>query len=216
MAEHGDSTHHFEHRTPRFAQCFRRLQTFSGTTNYMKKNLWSAIFGVVSALGVEAVRLPEYENRKETARLWAEDIGNQIKGDALQRQRNEIKRLELEVENLAPIIRDHEWRADLLKRSLAAIAELRRKKKSILQKTVAPIVYGRWEIHELESASAQYWRELREGFGRPARETFGKLVAMNKTWEELTRDEKSDLNCPEAGRVNRRRRKTLTKKTTCV
>lgn len=184
--------------------------------NYVKKNLWSAVFGVVSALGVEAVRLPEYEDRKEIAREWAEDIGSQAKADALRRQRNEIKRLEREAKSLAPIIRDHKWRVDLLKRSLAAIAELRRKKRPILQKTVAPIVYGRREIHELESASAQYWRELTQGFGSPAKETFGKLVAVNKTWEELTRDEKSELNCPEAGRVNRRRRKSPEKKSTSV
>lgn len=38
------------------------------------------------------------------------------------------------------------------------------------------------------------------------------MVAVNKTWEELTSDEKNDLNCPEAERVNRRRRKTPEKK----
>jgi len=185
-------------------------------TDYMRKNLWNAVFGVVSALGVEAVRLPEYENRKETTRQWADDIGNQAKADALRRQRNEIKRLEREARSLAPIIRDHEWRVDLLRRSLAAIAELRREKKPILQKTVAPIVYGRREIHELESASAQYWRELAQGFGRPAKETFNKLVAVNRTWEELSKNEKSDLNCPEAGRLNIRRRKTPAKKASSV
>jgi hypothetical protein len=38
------------------------------------------------------------------------------------------------------------------------------------------------------------------------------LVCVNKTWEELTKEEKTDLNCPEAKRVNRRRRKTSAKK----
>lgn len=179
---------------------------------YLRKNLWSTIFGIVKNLGDEAVKLPDFENRKEIARLWAEDRGNQAKSEARQRQRNEIKRIEREATNLDPIIKDHEWRADLLRRSLAAIGELRRKKKSVTQKTVAPIVYGRQEVHELESAWVQYGRELKEGFGRPARETFKRLVSVDKTWEELTGDEKSDLNCPEAERVNRRRRKLSAKK----
>jgi hypothetical protein len=179
---------------------------------YMKKNLWSAVFSIVSDLGVEAVQLPEYENRKEVARQWAEDVGERAKAEARRRQRNEIKRQEREARNVAPIIKEHQWRVDLLRRSLAAIAELRRKKKPLSQKTIAPIVYNRREIHELESASAQYWRELKVGFGRPASETFERLVAVNKTWEELTRDEKSDLNCPESGRINSRRRKSPAKK----
>src|SRR5437588_12566849 len=33
VAEHADSTHPPERRTPRFAQCFGLLRTFSGTTN---------------------------------------------------------------------------------------------------------------------------------------------------------------------------------------
>ncbi len=180
--------------------------------DYMKKNLWSAVFSIVSDLGVEAVQLPEYENRKEVARHWAEDAGDRAKAEARRRQQDEIKHQEREAKNVAPIIKDHKWRVDLLRRSLAAIAELRQKKKPLSQKNVAPIVYNRREIHELESASAQYWRELKQGFGRPASETFERLVAVNKTWEELTRDEKSELNCPESGRINKSRRKSPAKK----
>jgi hypothetical protein len=33
VAEHGDSTRHFAHCTPRFAQLLSLLLTFSGTTN---------------------------------------------------------------------------------------------------------------------------------------------------------------------------------------
>src|SRR5947209_10781449 len=36
VAEHGDSTHPPERRTPRFAQCFGLLRTFSGTTIYAR------------------------------------------------------------------------------------------------------------------------------------------------------------------------------------
>ncbi|MEK6280776.1 MAG: hypothetical protein AABN95_10520 [Acidobacteriota bacterium] len=184
--------------------------------DYMRKNLWSAVFGTVSDLGFEAVQLPEYESRKKTSREWAEDVGSRAKAKALQRQQDEIKRLGRETAALDPVMKDHLWRAELLRRSLAAIEELRRKKKQLSQKAVAQLVYGRRERYELDSASAQYWRELKEGFGRPASETFGKLASVNKTWEELTRDEKSDLNCPEAGRVNRRRRKSPAKKVLSV
>lgn len=175
--------------------------------SYIKKNLWNAVFGIVSDLGYEAAQLPEYENRKKIARLWAEDVGSRSKANALRRQQDEIKRLSREAATFEPVIRDHRWRADLLRRSLAAIAELRHKKKTVSQKTVAPIVYGRQDAHSKESAQAQYWRELKEGFGRPASKTFDRLVTVNKIWEDLTSDEKSDLNCPEAKRVNRRRRK---------
>jgi hypothetical protein len=184
--------------------------------SYIKKNLWNAVFGIVSDLGNEAVQLPEYEDRKKTARLWAEDVGGRAKAKALRRQQDEIKRLGREAATFEPVIRDHQWRTDLLRRSLAAIAKLRRKKRPISQKTVAPIVYGRQDPHSKESAQAQYWRELKEGFGRPASETYDRLVAVNKTWEELTSDEKSDLNCPEAKRVNRRRRKLPEKKAVSV
>ncbi|HYX73046.1 MAG TPA: hypothetical protein VE732_09765 [Nitrososphaera sp.] len=184
--------------------------------SYMKKNLWNAVFGLVRDLGYEAVQLPEYENRKKIARLWAEDVGSRAKAKALRRQQDEIKRLEREAATFEPVIKDHQWRADLLRRSLAAIAELRLKKKPVSQKTIAPIVYGRQDLHSKESAQAQYWRELKEGFGRPASKTFARLVAINKTWEELTSDEKSDLNCPEAERVNRRRRKLPEKKAVSV
>ena len=180
--------------------------------DYIRKNLWGAVFGLVSDLGVEAVQLPQSDNRKEVARLWAEEIGDRAKAEARRRQRDEIRRQERGARNFAPVIRDHEWRVDLLRGSLAAIVELRKSKKPLSQKAVAPIVYGREEVHELESAAAQYWRELTEGFGRPASETFKRLLAVNKTWEELTKDEKSDLNCPESGRVNRRRRKSPAKK----
>jgi hypothetical protein len=160
--------------------------------------------------------LPEYESRKRNARRWAEDVGSRAKAKALQRQQHEIKRREREIFALKPIKNDHLWRVDLLRRSLAAIAELRRKKKALTQTTVAQIVYGRLERYELDSASAQYWRELREGFGRPSRETFSRLKSINKTWEELTIREKSDLNCPEAGRLNRKRRKPSAKKVLSV
>jgi hypothetical protein len=184
--------------------------------NYIRKNLWSAVFGTLSDLGFEAAQLPEYEDHKKTARLWADDVGARAKDKALRRQRDEIKRLGREAAALKPIIKDHRWRVELLRRSLAAIAELRQKKRPLSQKTVAAIVYDRQEIYETDSASAQYWRELKEGFGRPTSETFKRLVAVNKTWEELTRDEKSDLNCPETGRINRKGRKSPAKKVISV
>ena len=41
--------------------------------------------------------------------------------------------------------------------------------------------------------------------------TFERFVSVNKTWEELTSNERSDLNCPEPGRLNKRRRKSPAK-----
>lgn len=184
--------------------------------DYLKKNLWSAVFSIVSELGFEAVQLPEYESCNKNARLWAEEVGSRARAEALRRQRDEIRRLARENATYKPVIKDHKRRVDLLRRSLAAIAELRRKKERLSQKAVAAIVYGRLEAYGRESASAQYWRELKQGFGRPASETFRRLVAVNKTWEQLKPDEKNDLNCPEAGRVNKRRRKSPRKKVLSV
>jgi hypothetical protein len=147
------------------------------TVDYIKKNLWSAVFSTVSDLGFEAVELPQYDSRKKNARQWAEDVGGRAKAKALQRQQQEIERLWRETATLQPLKKDHLWRIDLLRRSLAAIAELRQNKKPILQKTVAQIVYSRRQCFELDSASAQYWRELKEGFGRPASETFSRLIS---------------------------------------
>lgn len=180
--------------------------------DYVKRNLWRAVFSTVSGLGSEAVELPEYVERKKVARLWAKETGDAAKVDALQRQQAEIERQGREARSLEPLKRDHEWRVDLLRSSLEAIAELRRKKKGVSQKTVAPMVYHRLDVHQKESALSQYGRELREGFGRPARVTFTQIAAVNKTWNELTLQERSDLNCPEPERLNRRRRKGPAKK----
>lgn len=183
---------------------------------YVKKNLWSAVFNTVSDLGFEAVQLAEYESRRKNARQWAEDVGRRAKDKALRRQQDEITRLGRESATLDPIRKDHLRRADLLRRSLAAIAELRRKKKRLSQKSVAQLVYRRHEPHEFESASAQYWRELKDGFRRRPSETFKRMLSLSKTWEQLTLEEKSDLNCPETSRVNKKRKKSAAKRVLSV
>ena len=184
--------------------------------DYIRKNLWSAVFATISIVGHEAVQLPGYEKRKKVALLWAEEIAKQTKAEVLRRQQDEISRVKREAASLRPVLKDHRWRADLLSRSLTAIAELRQKKRPVSQKTVAPIVYDRREVHQLESASAQYWRELKEGFGRPASKTFEALVGVKKTWDELTSNERSELNCPESSRINRKSKKSTSKKVRSV
>lgn len=184
----------------------RHAQT---TIDYMKTNLWSTVFSTVNALSQEATHLPQYEDRKQVARLWSEQLAEQTKKDALRRQTNEIKRAQREAATLKPILKSHRSRANLLKRSLAAIAELRGKQKHVSQRAVAAIVYDRRERYQLDGASAQYWRELKQGFGRPASKTFAMLLKVNKRWEQLTSDEKSELNCPESPNIN----KTWGKKT---
>jgi hypothetical protein len=179
---------------------------------YIKTNLQSAVFTTVRALGREAVELPAYRSRNQAARLWAGDLALQTKLDALRRQKHEIKRAQSEAVTLEPILKSHQWRANLIKRSLAAIAELRLKKKRISQRAVAAIVYKRPERYQLDGASAQYWRELNQGFSRPAGETFAMLSKVNKTWDQLSTDEKSELNCPESKNINKLRKKQTRKK----
>jgi hypothetical protein len=187
-------------------------------SDYIKKNLTMSVFNLVSALGREAVELQGYDRRKAVARLWSESLARQVKQDAMRRQKQEISRTEREATTLEPILKSHQWRANLLKRSLAAIAELRVKKKRVSQRAVAAIVYNRRDRYQLDGASSQYWRELSDGFGRPASETFAKLVKVNKRWEQLTTNERSELNCPESltspesPSINKRKRKKPRKK----
>jgi hypothetical protein len=174
----------------------------SAAIGHLRTNLWSTVFSLVKMLGQEAVELPGFEKRREVARLWSKAVAKQSKQDATGRQKHEISRTESEAATLNPILKSHHWRANLLKRSLAAMAELRQEKKRISQTAVAAIVYKRRARYQLESASSQYWRELTQGFGRPASQTFAMLSKVNKTWEELTSDERSELNCPESTSVN--------------
>ena len=156
----------------------------------------------------------EPRQRKRCARQLASDASKATHEASLQRQLNEIDRWERKDANEKPVLDDHMFRVNMVKDALAAIAEIRKKRQKdfrysepppVTQKDVA--YYLLKDRHNDEySAAAQFNRRWKET-GIP----FRKMLKVNKTWDELTSDEKSALNCPEVG-INERRKKNVWKR----
>jgi hypothetical protein len=143
---------------------------------------------------VEALEIQDDANLGAAKREWIEFIRNKARDGAKTRLQDAEGKRRRETKSRAPALRRHRRRADLIRRSLEAIAELRRRRKKdrgksrITQKMVAPFIYNRRGIESLESVQSQYSRELRKAGVR-----FSKLVEVNKKWDELTLEERSDL-----------------------
>ena len=193
-------------RAPVFIQQTENIREAQLGLEHYRDNLSHYVFATVSNFRAEALELPHVEKPRKYARERAKKFGRVAEKAALIRQRRALQQRQRAEASERPIIDDHLWRIDLIRRSLTALADIRAEHKrkyrygkspAITQKDVARRVY---KDSRLESAAVQFNREWK-ATGIP----FERLLAVNKTWDELTFEERSNLNCPEV--INRKLRK---------